>query len=346
MAAGLRTTTRHAWRMRVSLPFSKGITDEVLAFTGGQCDLDAEGAVLHAGRLVEQVQATCRNGAAVLGELHLPPLAAVFARSFILVREAGEEAQAHEALAAACPGSELSTVLVPHFYYEGMRAETEFVAATAAAPVHYLSTARHRAAGAVAAWSQAWQDLQQRCERRGCSMQRLARLTTYWRGSTPAEWAQLQSWRSGQLPAGPWVLTDLFEPPLQDGHEVHLDAVMAAAPAAAVSSDTGTAVAVRSGTVLLSGTITDPAAGGLLDQTRSCMDRVRRLLARAGIDFTHVMKMSTYYVAGAADHELHENLSIRASHFTSPGPASTGIPVQGLPDGARIAIEFTGRLPA
>jgi enamine deaminase RidA (YjgF/YER057c/UK114 family) len=78
----------------------------------------------------------------------------------------------------------------------------------------------------------------------------------------------------------------------------------------------------------------------LLRQTQACMDRLDAVLDAAGFAWSDIAKMSTYYVGGSSAEELHENLALRAARFSAPGPASTGVPVPGLPRaGEKIAVE-------
>ena len=96
----------------------------------------------------------------------------------------------------------------------------------------------------------------------------------------------------------------------------------------------------RSGRYLwISGTCADGDLR-LVDQTKSIMPGIGEALSRQGMDFANVVKSTTHYVGTASPVDLHENLAVRHSFYSSPGPASTGLPVAGLRDeGARIAID-------
>lgn len=65
----------------------------------------------------------------------------------------------------------------------------------------------------------------------------------------------------------------------------------------------------------------------LVVQTRISMDNIRKVLQGLGAGFDDVVKVLTFYEAGASADALHKNLKIRSGCFTEPGPASTGIPL-------------------
>lgn len=70
--------------------------------------------------------------------------------------------------------------------------------------------------------------------------------------------------------------------------------------------------------------------GDMVAQTRIAMDNVARVLAEFGATLDDVVKVTTFYQGNASAEALHENLLIRSSSYTVPGPATTGIPVPAL----------------
>jgi len=59
------------------------------------------------------------------------------------------------------------------------------------------------------------------------------------------------------------------------------------------------------------------------------------------LDFYHVVKSPTHYVADASAEALHQNMAIRNNCWRRPGPASTGVPVEALSCvGARISVDL------
>ena len=67
--------------------------------------------------------------------------------------------------------------------------------------------------------------------------------------------------------------------------------------------------------------------GDLMAQTHQAMQHVGTILKELGADYSDVCKVLTFYEGQAADDTLHDNLAIRSSYFSDPGPATTGIPL-------------------
>ena len=73
------------------------------------------------------------------------------------------------------------------------------------------------------------------------------------------------------------------------------------------------------------GAVIDP--GDLVTQTRTSMANIARVLGEFGLGLDDVVKVTAFYAGNASAEVLHDNLSIRSSSFTEPGPATTGIPL-------------------
>ena len=85
---------------------------------------------------------------------------------------------------------------------------------------------------------------------------------------------------------------------------------------------------------------------GLVHQTAEIMKAVEKVFAEMGLSFRDVRKATTYYVASSSADALHDNMSIRNRYYVKPGPASTGLPVEGLmARGAQISISMFGVVP-
>jgi len=75
--------------------------------------------------------------------------------------------------------------------------------------------------------------------------------------------------------------------------------------------------------------------------TASIMEFLGQALAEHRIGFASVVKQQTYYVGGAREQDLYENMRIRNSCYTPPGPASTGLAVDAFADPhCRISVEL------
>ena len=84
-------------------------------------------------------------------------------------------------------------------------------------------------------------------------------------------------------------------------------------------------------------------------QTRTAMDNISKVLAGLGASMDDVVKVTTFFKGDGGGADLHENLSIRSSYFSDPGPATTGIPLPFLAyseAGMMIEIEVIGMLPS
>lgn len=68
------------------------------------------------------------------------------------------------------------------------------------------------------------------------------------------------------------------------------------------------------------------APGDIAAQTATAMEMIGRVLAEAGMDFRHLVKINTFYTGTNGQEDLLRNASVRAGYYRPPGPASTGIP--------------------
>jgi enamine deaminase RidA (YjgF/YER057c/UK114 family) len=88
--------------------------------------------------------------------------------------------------------------------------------------------------------------------------------------------------------------------------------------------------------IFLGGQVSLDKKGNALDpnqmgkQTRQAMTHIGTILKELGSSYADVCKVLTVYEGGASGDDLHENLSIRSSHFPDPGPATTGVPLPKL----------------
>jgi enamine deaminase RidA (YjgF/YER057c/UK114 family) len=94
----------------------------------------------------------------------------------------------------------------------------------------------------------------------------------------------------------------------------------------------------------VTGTCSDPTSD-LVAQTAQIMSGINHSLIEAGATFENATKVTAHYVGGATEDELHENMKIRHSYYSNPGPASTGLPVEGLlGHGCQISIDVIATL--
>lgn len=77
--------------------------------------------------------------------------------------------------------------------------------------------------------------------------------------------------------------------------------------------------------------------GGIIAQTRRCMDNLMQVLDEAGLSSDDAVKCNIYLTDMDDFAEMNEAYS---SYFTQPRPARTTVAVAGLPLGARVEIEM------
>jgi len=197
----------------------------------------------------------------------------------------------------------------------------------------------------------------------GGELDDIVKLTTYYTGSA-FDWARIAEARTAWFDRSLPVVTDVGLTELgREGAKLVVDAVALrhASPSHWRREPVGVPgygnwpielphpQAVRIGDLLISGgqlAVSEwhkvHAPYELETQTPVVMDHLGRLLAAADMTFSDVIKTNTYYRGGAEPEELNENLAVRSSYYTAPGPASTGVPVAALPAAAAmISIEVT-----
>jgi enamine deaminase RidA (YjgF/YER057c/UK114 family) len=65
-------------------------------------------------------------------------------------------------------------------------------------------------------------------------------------------------------------------------------------------------------------------------QTKIALANINTVLHDLGATMDDIVKVTTFYEGSASADELHKNLMIRSNAFTTPGPATSGIPVPHL----------------
>ncbi len=89
------------------------------------------------------------------------------------------------------------------------------------------------------------------------------------------------------------------------------------------------------------------APGDVLTQSRMLMDNIGTVLAAFGADHNDAVRFRMYYAAGGTADDWEGAARVRASYFTEPGPAATGLPVEYLaPEGVMARMEIIAMLRA
>jgi len=341
--------------MRVDVPVSTAVRDGDVGWTCGQCPLNGQGAVHAPGNLLAQTGFVCdmietvmaRAGftTSSVGKLHV-----YFA--------AGTAHEASDALAMITArfdhGPLVVPIPVPHFYYDGMLIEVDVFAADSL-QVRTPCEADGIRLDLVDAGDQVWAYAS--ASLGGCTPEAVIDLIA----------AELAGQGMGQehLLADVWMVGGhdtahisrrLENQWLMTNPDALVRLAEPAAPVVAASlSFSKQPVSVLSegnigGGVYLTlkksgsmvwgaATCADPGLD-LVGQTSRIMQGLDDGLQTAGAGFADVVKLTAHYTGGATEEELHGNMKVRHGFYTSPGPASTGLPVAGLGnETCRIAID-------
>jgi 2-iminobutanoate/2-iminopropanoate deaminase len=83
-------------------------------------------------------------------------------------------------------------------------------------------------------------------------------------------------------------------------------------------------------------------AGDAADQARQALDNLRAVLASAGTDFSHAVKV-TLFLLDLADFSAVN--AVYAEYMVEPAPARSTVEVSRLPAAARVEIDVIATLP-
>jgi 2-iminobutanoate/2-iminopropanoate deaminase len=76
--------------------------------------------------------------------------------------------------------------------------------------------------------------------------------------------------------------------------------------------------------------------GGIQEQTRQCLENLRRVLEAAGASFSNLVKVTVYLVDMRDFEQMNR---VYGTYFDLDPPARVCVQVQGLPKLARVEIE-------
>jgi enamine deaminase RidA (YjgF/YER057c/UK114 family) len=355
--------------MRLHLPFDIfGMREEVcvsslvrvgnLGWTCGQCPLDQNAEVIAPHNLISQTSFVCEMIESVVqrGQFHPTMIAKLNVYFAETVR--GDGTAAIGMIQERFPEAIVVPIPVPEFYYAGMMLEVDVFVAAGSRSRHQLSKAVNlnvvetddlfsvhvqADCGSDKSLTKTMHEIATALHSKGLSFDNL--LTDQWIASqTLADRTELlQAIEETALltMADSMVLVD-------DGPEHLLSADLTFAKRGKVANhraahNDALEIVMRTDGHMHSirGVQADPT-GDLVSQTSSIMSRMAQELDAREMSFADVVKVTTHYVGGASEEDLHQNLAIRHRHYMKPGPASTGLRVASLlhPD-CLIAIEIT-----
>lgn len=345
------------WKMRIDHPYSLFVREGALLWSCGQCPLDALGNVLHPGDLMSQAEAVAGFIRRFLGDMQ--SRASSIGRLVVYhVKTTPNDATRLKDLFRRefGPSVQVMPVAVPHFYYDGMLIEVDvFASDEKAGDTCFVDAESGLTLEVSDAGPFVWATVSSPSAASRGIGPRLRRLLA--RANLSRDTLLAEQWF---LPAG----CDVFETgiPMGKGKAVQVSDVdadiMAELTFAKEPVSDGRSQAVAANMEHLS--ISLHMAGGhfhltaldaapdrdLVMQTATIMGGIEAALAEAGLSFQDVRKATTYYIAGSSANELHDNMSVRNSYYAKPGPASTGLPVEGLSvPGAQVSISLFGVTP-
>lgn len=344
------------WKMRIDHPYSLLVKQDGILWSCGQCPLDSLGNVLDPNNLLKQAAAVAGFIRRFMGDMQ-SETAAIGRLIVYYVKTAPDDAKRLSDLFHQEFGQsvQIVPVAVPHFYYDGMMIEVDVFASHARAESSVFTdeegglTLTVTDAGpflwaTISAPPAGPQDIESR----------LSRLLA--RANLPTDALLAEQWF---LPAGCDVLANGLR-----GSHIGSAVRVADADAGVLGELTFAKTPVSGGRESAPGvdevsislsmtkgyfylTALDASPNrGLVEQTAKIMQAVEAVFARAGLGFKDVRKSITYYIAGNTADELHDNMSIRNGYYTKPGPASTGLPVEGLTTSqAQISVSLIGVIP-
>lgn len=338
--------------MRDEVTVSALVRNGGLGWTCGQCPLDTTGKVVAPNDLGAQAAFVCEMIEGLVPRAGFDPAMIGKLNVYFAEVTPGDGADALSLIRGRFPTAIVVPIRVPHFYYEGMLLEVDVFAGTGASRrpdvpgLQIVDTDAMSWALIDCAWG--------RNDPLGVPLSRIEALLgaqglvaenlidDQWQLFGFADEARDQMGDLGQCPfvarpegcmvaerGGARAIAAAFSFSRQPVKTTEL-----AAP------DTLERLTIRDdGTYLtIHGVQADPAAD-LVDQTGGIMAGIARALATKGLTFGHVVKVTGQYVGGATPEELHGNMKVRHKYYAPPGPASTGLPINGLLDPAcRISI--------
>lgn len=350
------------WKMRIDHPYSLIVRDGALLWSCGQCPLDSEGKVLHPRNLLAQAEAVAIFIEKYLVQMKSRPshigrlivyfvetrptdtgdLRAIFQSAF------GEHVQ-------------LFLVAIPHFYYDDMMIEVDvFASDEKGESRQYRDETLAITLDVVDAGTLCWasvtisEDTAADENARDAIRQLLAKaglaetaiLSEQWFAPTRGDGEIANLSLSGTKGNCEIVLTTTAVTDIS----AELTFAKGSVEIAVTAHDTGRSDEVTLHLRKSSGHFHVKASCsskklGLVGQTAAIMKAVHQSLQAAGLSFKNVRKATTYYVAGSSAEDLHDNMSVRNSYYTRPGPASTGLPVSGFSGSeAKISISIFGKV--
>ncbi len=354
----LRIPFSDFWSMRIEHPYSMLVRAGGHAWSCGQCPLSIDGAVLAAGDLVAQAEHVDRYIRRLREKADLAP---ENVGKLVLYHEARdpEAAQRMQSLfQRAYPGAILMPIGTPYFYYPGMLIEVDVHAAERRAPLVTREAGGFRIQ-AVNAGDLVWLrlevlgqaaaslDLQGLHDalRNSAAVLPEALLADHWFVGGNDAGPMLKALQHGGLVTDPGSAVRVTLPAgtVAMGELTFAGGGLAASPP--THPRPGVALFVRCSQTHFWIAGRSIASSSLVGETRAIMAAIADTMRERGWRFEAIAKATTHYVGSSSAEDLHENMAVRNTYYSRPGPASTGLPVAAFPFSAsKIAVDVLGVL--
>lgn len=358
------------WNMGIELRCPMAVSNNGYLFTRGQIDVDANTRVLHPNDDISQTRACAGHIRKVLEAADVTPNHVVLVNHYYLADDSTPpdliEHTLRESLALGS-STPVAMIPVPHFYYPGIRVETDATVDLGSSRSPATGSSFHKD-GLYAARSHDGIHVAGRwvCDESLNQVQDVTRLVGDVladfgeEGATGILWVHIQApdetiyrecaGKLGTTPDDCRVSTIPCITPESTETALSLSGFLGKGLHRYRDPETGFEALIGERLAILdfasspSISATPPSSDReeLVTQTKSLMPAVENTLRSIGLDFGHVLKATTYYVGGDCEDDLYANLKIRDGYYQHPGPASTGVPFVTLDrNGSRICMSLT-----
>ena len=331
------------WGMRLDHPYSSLVTEGDYAWTCGQCPLDTSGNVLYANDLVAQAKLVAEYIHVSLEDASFNPSSVVKLVVYYTQTDTDQVLAMLQVFEQSFAGNALVVpIAVPPFYYEGMMIEVDVYAAKNHQPVTTFTDPQSELSLQLInsidlTWATLTTDIQNTQDLSLENIEELlvkANLSTeyllcdQWYASDEASKAFIEILNNSDFCQNP---NSVFNTNAY-GHQ----ATLAELTFVTSGNDYSRTITPTKNATNLS--LTGRYIGnyfsitaninedsGIVAQTRTIMTNIASVLDDWGLTFKDVCKATTTYVGDSSAEALHENMVVRNSYFSKPGPASTGL---------------------
>jgi len=337
MAARTFVPFEDLWSMAIDVPYSFLVRDGDHAWTCGQLALGTDAEVLSPNDLTEQSEIVCRNIGDILAKGGMSTAdAARIILYYLPEARGGLEGMMRVFRDYFGPDALLDPFPVPHFYYDGVALEVD-VFAHAARKGSFCGDLHHQ--------SRSFELMDLAATLDELETANTPLLSEHWLTPTPFLEDVAASLRETRRSVHPGTVIDIGP----SGDQIFLRTVAAMSDTPGQTDEAlqadGVEITLRKASewLWIQGSA-ERTSDGLVDQTTRIMQAIAARLAENGFCFDDVVKSTTHYVAGDSAAELHDNMQVRNSRYSKPGPASTGVPVFGFADPSKkIVVDLTAK---